>query len=304
MISLIMSIYKENEEQLKQAIESILNQTYKNFEFIIIIDNPEPQKINFVKRYSDKRIKLIINECNKGLVYSLNKGIENANGEYIARMDADDISFPERLENQLKFLESSGCDLCGTFVQNFYKDEEQAIIKGPTKHENVIKILKNHNCIAHPTWLAKREVYEKNNGYRDVFACEDYDFLIRACQNGFKLANVPMVLLKYRLSENSISRKNQGKQELIAEYIGQRYKNNEETKLEDIQKFILSSNFEKKLNRYNKCNNLKIKRARYYSRKFPKYYFYTILLCCNLKYIFKIIKNKIIFKFVLNKEKI
>ena len=100
LVSIIMSVYN-SEDYLKEAIDSILGQTYANLEFIIIDDASTDRSLDIVKSYNDKRILLIKNEVNIGLAASLNKGIEIARGKYIARMDSDDISLPERCEKQV-----------------------------------------------------------------------------------------------------------------------------------------------------------------------------------------------------------
>ena len=106
-ISVLMSVYNEPVDWMRQAIESILNQTYKDFEFIIVNDNPEREENQLVlNEYRDKdsRISVLCNDQNIGLTKSLNKGLENANCEFVARMDADDIAFPDRLKLQLQYL--------------------------------------------------------------------------------------------------------------------------------------------------------------------------------------------------------
>ena len=117
-----MSCYNEEEVYLTQAIESILDQDYVDFEFIIIMDNPDNQSLlDIVKKYVsvDKRIIVIRNERNIGLANSLNKGIEMATGEYVARMDADDISLPSRLKRQVSYLDNNPkCMMtCGNFIK-------------------------------------------------------------------------------------------------------------------------------------------------------------------------------------------
>ncbi|MEW8956830.1 glycosyltransferase family 2 protein, partial [Clostridium sp.] len=109
-ISIIMAAYNETRQWLSKAIESILNQSYRDFEFIIILDNPKNQELkDLITEYlkKDGRIKFFINEENLGLIKSLNKGIKEAKGEYIGRMDADDICYLNRLQVQLDFLESN-----------------------------------------------------------------------------------------------------------------------------------------------------------------------------------------------------
>jgi len=114
-VSIVMSVYNA-QKYLDEAIESILNQTYSNFEFIIINDGSTDKSLEIIENYAKKDSRIIvINRENKGLIYSLNEGIRKANGKYIARMDADDISLPQRLEKQVEFMEKNkNIGICGT----------------------------------------------------------------------------------------------------------------------------------------------------------------------------------------------
>lgn len=290
-ISVIMSVYKENRLELKQSIESILNQTYKNIEFIIIIDYPEETwRKKFIENYNDSRIKLLINAKNFGLTYSLNRALGVATGQYIARMDADDISMLNRLEKQLIFLKQNNCDLCGSYMLAF-NDFSETIYYYPTKSKNIKKLLKERNCIAHPTWFGKRELFVALNGYRTIFACEDYDFLIRAIQKNYKLCNVNEVLLKYRLSNNSISRSNFEKQEIIANFLSKKFKKNQKISEEEVNRFINSNFFCKKVERLKQYNKLRNK---------YKNSFVLNLLFLNFSYIQ--FRKKVINKCILSIE--
>ena len=116
-ISVLMSVYNESEHILRSSISSILEQSYTDFEFIIINDNPKNNEINKVlMSVKDSRVKIINNPNNLGLVKSLNKGLEVASGEYIARMDADDIAVRDRLQKQLSYLEKNNCDIVGSSI--------------------------------------------------------------------------------------------------------------------------------------------------------------------------------------------
>ena len=120
MITVIMSTYKEDERLLRESIESILNQTYKDFEYIIILDYPDNDvHKRVIEEYAlkDDRIHFYVNEKNMGLTYSLNRGLSLCHGEYIARMDADDISLPDRLERQMEYLEKNHYDLIGGITE-------------------------------------------------------------------------------------------------------------------------------------------------------------------------------------------
>ena len=231
MISVIMSTYKEDERLLRESIESILNQTYRDFEYIIILDYPDNDvHKSVIEEYAikDDRIHFYINETNMGLTDSLNRGLSLCHGEYIARMDADDISLPDRLERQMKYLEKNHYDLIGGITEMINENGSllYSIKSVPTDPKKINKALRYSQCIAHPTWLGKKEVFEKNAGYRHMPLCEDYDFTLRAVLNGFVISNLNEPVLKYRMTSNSISRSNLFEQYLYMSYITNEYKNN------------------------------------------------------------------------------
>lgn len=231
MISVIMSTYKEDERLLRESIESILNQTYRDFEYIIILDYPDNDvHKSVIEEYAlkDDRIHFYINEKNMGLTDSLNRGLSLCHGEYIARMDADDISLPDRLERQVKYLEKNHYDLIGGITEMINENGSllYSIKSVPTDPKKINKALRYSQCIAHPTWLGRNEVFEKNSGYRHMPLCEDYDFTLRAVLNGFVISNLNEPVLKYRMTSNSISRSNLFEQYLYMSYITNEYKNN------------------------------------------------------------------------------
>lgn len=303
-ISVLMTVYKENEEELRESFESIINQTYKNLEIIVVIDFPdETWRKELIEQYKDKRVKLILNEKNIGLPLSLNKALKVATGDYYARMDADDISTLDRFEKQLEYIEKEDCDLVGSYMQYFYEGKDQQLGIYPTKSENICKLLKYKSCVLHPTWLAKPEVFKELNGYRNIFSCEDYDFLLRASIYGFRLANYPEVLYKCRLSPNSISRSNAGKQELISELLRKGYKKGKVISEQEINNFINAKKYKRKIKSYNNYGEMKNKRARYRANKFPMFYIYSILLLLNLNHSVKDIRVKIYNKYILFKDK-
>ena len=247
LVSVLMSTYKEPIEYIEQSITSILSQTYKNLEFIIIIDDPTNEKIiSCVQRYAyiDSRIKVYINKTNLGLVASLNCGISYCNGEFIARMDADDISKPKRIELQLHFLNDNNLDLVGTAIHELREIQKTSYDIYYPESSRLCEIqLKSGSSSPHPTWLAKREVFLKLNGYRNISFCEDYDFLIRAVEAGFSLGNIQNILLYYRIRENSISTSNSFKQRAIAEFLGSMYRNNIHLSMEMYYDYIMSNDY-------------------------------------------------------------
>ena len=234
---------------------------------------------------------------------SLNKALKLVTGNYIARMDADDISMPERIEKQLDFLKKNNYDLVGCNMRVFFNKNDKYVAHYPEHPQYVKKMLKINNCVPHPTWLAKKEVFEKNLGYREVFSCEDYDFIIRAITKGFKIANCQEILFKYRLSINSISRSNAGKQELIAEYIKNNYKKGIVVSIDKLEDYYNSKKFQKKLKSYNNYYKIKNKRIREKNKKFPMYYIYSVIIIFNLNFFVKDLMHKLIIKYILIKDK-
>lgn len=259
MISVIMSTYKEDERLLRESIESILNQTYKDFEYIIILDYPDNDvHKSVIEEYAlkDDRIHFYINEKNMGLTDSLNRGLSLCHGEYIARMDADDISLPDRLERQMKYLEKNHYDLIGGITEMINENGSllYSIKSVPTDPKKINKALRYSQCIAHPTWLGKKEVFEKNAGYRHMPLCEDYDFTLRAVLNGFVISNLNEPVLKYRMTSNSISRSNLFEQYLYMSYITNEYKNNCIASVDKAYAYVQQHLNEKDSNKYLKAN--------------------------------------------------
>lgn len=259
MISVIMSTYKEDERLLRESIESILNQTYRDFEYIIILDYPDNDvHKSVIEEYAlkDDRIHFYINEKNMGLTDSLNRGLSLCHGEYIARMDADDISLPNRLERQMKYLEKNHYDLIGGITEMINENGSllYSIKSVPTDPKKINKALRYSQCIAHPTWLGKKEVFEKNAGYRHMPLCEDYDFTLRAVLNGFVISNLNEAVLKYRMTSNSISRSNLFEQYLYMAYITNEYKNNRIASVDKAYAYVQQHLNETDSDKYLKAN--------------------------------------------------
>jgi len=185
-ISVLMSVYN-GATTLAAAMDSVLCQSYENFEFIICDDASSDESWNILRRYeaSDPRIKLLRNETNRGLGYSLNRCFAISQGKYIARQDADDISDPDRLKKTFDYLcqEKAPYVGCGVFVFDdkgiWSKRMYPEII---TKH-----IIAQKNPFFHPTMLFRREVLESASGYRTVRytkRTEDYDLVMRLAGKG------------------------------------------------------------------------------------------------------------------------
>ena len=257
--SVIMATYKESIECLKQSIESIINQTYNDFEFIIILDNPDNKEhIAFINDYvcKDELIKFYINDKNMGLTNTLNRGLKLAEGKYVCRMDADDISELYRMEHQKKYLEENDFDLIGGISQMIDEDGNTiySIKKVPTNFKKIKKCIKYNQVISHPTWFGKKEVFDKLNGYRNMPLCEDYDFTLRAILQGFKISNVNECVLKYRMTKDSISRSNLFEQYLFARYITKQYSEGKVSEVEEAKAYVKKNLSDKNAKRYLKGN--------------------------------------------------
>jgi len=237
-ISVIMSVYN-NEKYLDQSILSILNQTFEDFEFIIINDASKDCSLAIMKKYQerDKRIKLVHNEKNLGLTKSLNRALKKAESNYIARQDADDISLPERLEKQYIFLEKNDdIFLCGTDRVNI--DEKEVALKKKstiiTGCEKIEDILQKRNCITHSSIMFRNHGYL----YREKFLyAQDYDFFLNLLSNRLKLDNLEDKLIKYRNVSTNISVSKKNKQEVFAETAKEFYEQRLKTENDQYDEF-------------------------------------------------------------------
>ncbi len=206
-ISVIMPVYN-GEKYLSEAIESILQQTYSNFELLAIDDGSTDRSYSILKRYqtSDSRVRILSNEGEKGIVGALNTGIKSANGEFIARMDSDDICMPNRFAVQLKFLQQNPqIDVCGTWVRTFGFHQNQ-IWQLPVQHHEIRVWMIFYGAIAHPTVMWRSNSF-KSKGIlynQDFIYAEDYELWERISKS-VQFANIPQILLKYRTHEQNTS---------------------------------------------------------------------------------------------------
>lgn len=305
LVSVVMAVYNEEENQLISAIESILTQSFKDYEFIIILDNSNNIKLKkIIEKYKkiDDRIRFIINKENFGLAKSLNIGIKNSKGKYIARMDSDDISFKERLSKQVKFMEDNpDIALCGTKI--IYIDEFDNIISEPQKvpieFKKIRKYLKYNNCIAHPSFMFRREIINSLGGYKQVPYAEDYELVQRLVIGGHKVANVNSVLLKYRIRKNGISESNKLLQIIVSEYLREVYKKT----LKGIDITYNEDELNKCIERFNNVKNKGIIKIYNFINKIQFKtiirFLFTFISAIISKLFFNKLKNKIICKLIL-----
>jgi glycosyltransferase involved in cell wall biosynthesis len=204
-ISVIMPVYN-SENYIDKSIKSILDQTYRNFEFIIINDGSTDSTRAKLSAYEEPRIKIYDNESNIGYVLSLNRALTIARGEYIARMDADDISLPERLEVQVGYMDQNpDIGVCGTYVK-FTGSGKGNIWKPLCNHNDIICNLFFTSSLAHPSVMMRKKILDQYNITYDnsYYGAEDYHLWVQISRYS-RLANIDKVLLLYTKHENQVS---------------------------------------------------------------------------------------------------
>jgi len=216
LVSVIMPVYNA-EKYLADAIESILGQTYENFELIITNDGSNDGSEKIIKNYAEKDNRIcVISRENRGLVYTLNEQLDKAHGKFIVRMDADDISEKERIEKQVHYMESNGdIYLAGSYYDLMIEPntEEELIkeaVKGQKKINSFTDDIPQHMfmgyILLHGTWIFKKELVDRLGGYKEYDHCEDGEFLFRVLSNGYKIGVVPEKLFRCRV--NNLSKSN------------------------------------------------------------------------------------------------
>lgn len=209
LVSIIMPCYNA-EKFLSKSIDSILKQTYHNFELLCINDCSTDATPEILKEYEslDKRVKVYTNKKNLKIAETLNVGLKHSNGKYIARMDADDISLPNRIELQVKFLEEKeSIGICGgqcKVINEF--DVCSGKLSYILDNYGIISNLLFDSSFAHPTVMFRRNIYESLGGYKDMMPIEDLEYWHRMAKAKIKMANLPDVLLLYRIHGNNISK--------------------------------------------------------------------------------------------------
>ncbi len=210
-VSVVMSCYNRK-DYIAESIESILNQTYSDFEFIILDNASTDGTSDIIKDFAskDKRIVYIQNEKNKGLITNLNTGLSLARGKYIARMDDDDISYITRFQKQIEFMDSHpDIAVCGTYIETFGEENVDPWVKD--SDSDILAILINFfNPMCHPTVMIRKSFLTEHNlsyNLEDLYA-EEYGLWKEIIIHKGKLANIPEVLLKYRTHKKRLSSEN------------------------------------------------------------------------------------------------
>jgi glycosyltransferase involved in cell wall biosynthesis len=212
LISVLMSVYNDA-EYLAASIESILRQTYSHFEFIIVDDGSTDKSGEIIDDYAriDKRIR-VIHQANSGLIASLNRGLEECSGKYVARQDGDDISLAHRFSSQVEYLEQNpAVGLLGTAAETIDKHgglltvEDIPFISG---YDNLLLAIKCYNPFVHSSVMFKRLVALEFQGYNHTdVAAEDYGLWMRI-SNRYRIQNLPAILVQRRLTSDMVSLSN------------------------------------------------------------------------------------------------
>ena len=222
-VAVIMSVYNEPLQYVKEAIDSILNQTFQNFEIVVVNDNPSRSDYKqFIASYQDSRIIFHQNETNLFLAGSMNVAASLVSAKYLARMDADDIAEPDRLEKEYNILNTGNYDL--VFSRYSYIDQNSRpclLDKEVTYYppEKLIKVMLEKVVIHHPTVMMTSEILHKVGGYRNFMVAQDRDLWLRMQYAGCRFYMLEDSLLKYRVSEESVSSKKWHRQLLTIFYI-------------------------------------------------------------------------------------
>lgn len=221
-VSVVMSVYNEPVEWIRMAIDSIVNQTFSDWEFIIINDKPDnPDSATLLFEYAkkDNRFTIISNEQNIGLTKSLNKGLKVAKGEYIARMDADDMSLPQRFERQVDFMDNHPNILAlGSWTGSIDKDGNR--LKAICRYESDYRWIRaqfiQNSQISHPAAMYHRIIGSDLIQYDEsVRYAQDYSLMVKILHYG-EITNLPEVLFCYRHSDNQITASKKAEQQACA----------------------------------------------------------------------------------------
>jgi glycosyltransferase involved in cell wall biosynthesis len=209
-VSFLMAVY-DGETYLEEAIQSVLDQTFTDFEFIVINDGSTDGTAKIIERYRRQDDRICAHEQpHRGLVASLNRGLDLACGEYVARMDSDDISVPKRAAKQVAFMDAHPeVGICGTWIETFGSGGAVAR-RYPADDATIRSWLLFESVLAHPSIMMRRELLVKTGLSYDAGSvhAEDYDLWVRAARH-MALANIPEVLLRYRLHSQQVVQKHE-----------------------------------------------------------------------------------------------
>jgi glycosyltransferase involved in cell wall biosynthesis len=206
LVSVILPVYN-GEQFLKKSIDSVLDQSHKNFELIIINDGSTDKSDLIINKYLPNDKIKYFSRNNKGLVATLNEAIQRSSGQFIARMDQDDICYPSRIQKQLDFLINNNIDVCGTSYKII--DENENVLKVINSFNEYFEVIISAMLVpfAHPSVMFRNIFQRKDLSYGsgEITFAEDYDLWIKMVKKDVSFGNLKEILLKYRVFGNSLS---------------------------------------------------------------------------------------------------
>jgi len=223
LISVVMPVFNAA-SHVSKAIESILSQTYKNIEFIIIDDGSVDESLEIIEFYAalDNRIRVVSNG-KMGLVAALNYGIHISKGLWIARMDADDICMENRLERQIQFVLQNKLDMCGSWAKKFGSSVDSIVL--PCSHDEIVIDLLFKSSFVHPSVIFKKVVFDILNYSNSFKHAEDYHLWTQMVAKGMRLGNIPEYLLRYREHGEQVSTLHRAEQNNVSNIVRSQYLN-------------------------------------------------------------------------------
>lgn len=211
MIDVLLSVLNGG-KFLADSIESVLKQSRKDFIFYIIDDGSRDDSVKIIKSYHDTRIRFYQNSVSLGLTKNLNFLYRQGKNQFIVRQDADDVSYSQRFQEELEYLQDNNFDIVGCFA-DLINEKGLIIGKNEYRGHNIKKDLFQINPFPHSSWLLKREVLEKLGGYDESYLySQDYELLLRMCDR-YRIGVVPKKLMSYRILSHSVSLHNLKKQQ-------------------------------------------------------------------------------------------
>lgn len=311
LISVLLPVYNVA-SFVEEALLSICNQSYKNLEIIVIDDCSTDNTFEIVKNLAttDSRIKLYRNQENIKLVATLNKGLNYVTGEYIVRMDGDDISMPDRIERMFSYLNNHPtCSLVSTQVITIDENGSELGFSNLPTNETLIKQVCPYISPILHIWMCKTSLYKELHGYRDILGAEDYDFILRAISAGYNIANLSEYLYKVRIRQGNTVSTIGVKQEISHAYCVKLYKERtkKNTNSDSYNITYLLSEFDKASSDQKDFTNCYIEFQKGFKLIKNRHFFgiyYIITSLTKSKYIRHYIKNRIIYRLIIWSNKI
>ncbi len=240
-VSILLSAYN-SEQFIQPCVRSLLDQTFEDFELLVVDDGSTDRTWEILKSFNDPRLK-VARQDNMGLTVTLNVLLAQAKGVYIGRQDADDYSLPERIEKEVRFLDShADIALVGTWSVQIDDDNEEIYRFEPeARPEALNQLLVEQNPFIHGSWLVRREALLQLGGYREEFRCsQDYDLLLRMKEN-YRVSNIPEVLYAKRHTSGMVSVRNVSRQSYFGELARKCWRERADFGIDHIQKGLFEA---------------------------------------------------------------